>query len=576
MTYSILMKYENEMREIAEALHNILKVDVEIIDNNLFKIAATGRLKYNLGKVIKGNISCRVLEEQTLIVVNNPGQEDICQNCSEKFDCKQKMEISAPIIYEKKVVGVIGVICYTSIQKAIILENIDKIKKSLNVFCDLISSKIYQTERAHKLLEKVNFLEKIVNDMKKGVILVNYKDEIISINNRALYLLNLNPENIAKSFNIIGDNQDLEKSITFKLNISNKNYEILGQYIKIDSLGFESNKILIFDEVYDTSNKNSEELKNLLLIGESKEVKNLKENIKKASEITSSVLISGESGSNLEDIARAIHNLSDKRNLPFEIIQCGNYSTERLNEEFYGRFDINSSSGIRFGKFEFANGGTIFLNDIDKLPIIFQYDLLKIIKNSSIIKPHSEQEIPLKVRVIAGSNLKLSEMIENNLFNKELYYRLNVIPIKIPPLKERKEDIEIIIDNLIKKYSDILKIYVHKVEDSAKTKLLNYSWPGNWQELESCIEFLVNLSGNTGKISDYMLPEYINNDNFYIDADEIKAISKLEKAEIIKALNKFGNTTSGKKLAAKSLEIGIATLYRKIESYKIESELKYK
>lgn len=374
-----------------------------------------------------------------------------------------------------------------------------------------------------------------MDDIKKGVILINHMDEIISINNRGLYLLNLNPEDIDKNFSLVGDNRDLEKSITFKVKISNKNYEILGQYIKTSSLGFENNKILIFEEAYNTANKNLKELKNLLLVGESQEVQNLNKNIKKTSETNSFVLISGEPGSNLENIALSIHHLSDKGNLPFEIIQCGNYSTEKLNEEFYGRFENASSPGIRLGKFELANGGTIFLNDIEKLPIIFQYDLLKIMKSNSITRPNSEKEIHLDIRIIGGSSPKLREMIKNNLFNKELYYRLNVIPLKVPSLKERREDIEIIIDNLIKKYSEIFKIYVHTVEESAKIKLLNYLWPGNYQELESCIEFLVNLSGDTGQISDDMLPEYINNGDFYIDTNEIKTIATLEKAEIIKA-----------------------------------------
>lgn len=479
------------------------------------------------------------------------------------------MEISAPITYNEEVIGVISAISYTYVQKAILSDNIEKVKQSLIVFCDLISSKIYQTERASKLSNRLLFLEKIINEKKKGVILIDQDNKIISINNRGLYLLNLKPDIFSKKIKLNGEEKNLNNSTVFKLNINNILYNVTGQHIETSSLSFENNKILIFEEVYDVPPIPTKKIENLILIGESQSVKKLNKNIKKASTTDSSVLILGESGSNLEKIALSIHQLSRRKMKNFEIIQCGNHYHEGLNNEFYGKFDLDNSFGVRISKFKSAEGGTIFLNDIDKLPIAYQYELLKIINSSY------RNDKQLNIKIIAGTSSDITELIKNNNFNSELYYRLNVMPFSTPSLRERREDIEVIINHLITKYSEIFETFIHTLEESAKLKLLEYSWPGNWQELESCIEFLVNLSIETGVISENMLPEYIKSRKNNSDFKKIKTISEIEKIEILKALNIFGNTLTGKKEAAEALGISVATLYRKIKFYNIKTKLKY-
>ena len=182
----------------------------------------------------------------------------------------------------------------------------------------------------------------------------------------------------------------------------------------------------------------------------------------------------------------------------------------------------------------------------------------------------------LDIRVVAATNIDLKERIEKKKFREDLYYRLNVIPVEIPSLKEREGDILLIMEKLIDKYNEALNKYVHTVDNEAKRLLLNYSWPGNVRELENTVEFMINLSDERGVITREMLPDNILNEEQRTvevvpeHSGGIQTIAQAEERLITDALNLCGRDTRGKTRAAKMLGIGIATLYRKIEKYKID------
>ncbi len=219
----------------------------------------------------------------------------------------------------------------------------------------------------------------------------------------------------------------------------------------------------------------------------------------------------------------------------------------------------------KIGKFELANNGVIFLDEIGDMPIYLQSKLLRVIQDKKVIRIGSNQVIPLDVRIIAATNKDLRQMINENKFREDLYYRLNVIPIEVPPLRERKEDIKDLIYYFIHYYRKMFSKNFDKIEDETMKKLLEYPWYGNVRELENTVEFMVNMM-EQGIINDNTLPINIKKkDKKNIKSDKIRNLEEIEQEEIRKAINYYGNTTEGKIKAANALGIGIATLYRKIQ-----------
>ncbi|MFR7934891.1 MAG: sigma-54 interaction domain-containing protein [Clostridium perfringens] len=313
------------------------------------------------------------------------------------------------------------------------------------------------------------------------------------------------------------------------------------------------------------------------MVGESAAMKQLKNKIKRISYSKSTVLITGESGTGKELVARAIHAEGSRKNKPFIAINCGAIPESLLESELFGyvkgAFSGASSSG-RVGKFELANKGVIFLDEIGDMPLYLQVKLLRVLQERTIVKIGSNQLIELDIRVVAATNKDLRKLVEEGKFREDLYYRLNVIPIEVPPLRKRDGDIELIMNELIKKYNKIFNKYVHTVNEDVIKKLKNYKWKGNVRELENVVEFMVNLSGEDGIVTLDMLPqtvlEYENKGKEYSnskssgDFEEIRELKEIESEYINKALDLYGRDTAGKKKAARKLGIGIATLYRKI------------
>ena len=305
-------------------------------------------------------------------------------------------------------------------------------------------------------------------------------------------------------------------------------------------------------------------------------MKQLKKKIKKISYSRSTVLITGESGTGKELVARAIHSEGNRKNKPFIAINCGAIPESLLESELFGyikgAFSGASSSG-RVGKFELANTGVIFLDEIGDMPLYLQVKLLRVLQERTVVRIGSNKLINLDIRIIAATNKDLKKLVTEGKFREDLYYRLNVIPIEVPPLRERDGDIEIITYELIKKYNKIFNKYVHTVQDEVLERLNSYKWSGNVRELENAVELMVNLCGEDGIITMDMLPKSIldyeknevNNNNL-TESNEIKNLYEVEKEYINKALDIYGRDTIGKKMAAEKLGIGIATLYRKIEN----------
>ena len=288
---------------------------------------------------------------------------------------------------------------------------------------------------------------------------------------------------------------------------------------------------------------------------------------KKIADSKSTILISGESGTGKEVFAQSIHNYSNRKDEPFVAINCGAIPKNLIESELFG-YEEGAFTGAKRsghpGKFEVADGGTIFLDEIGEMPLDMQTRLLRVIEESTVSRIGGTNEILVDVRIIAATNKNLIEEVEKGNFRKDLFYRLNVLPIKLPPLRERKEDIKLLIEYFMRRISKRLNKKMVKISDEQMEHLLRYSWPGNVRELENFIELIINTEAIPDHLgcSDNRL-EVAN----YIESEhEDLSLDKMEKRYIIKALRKHGGNIT---LSAKALSIGRNTLYRKIEKYNI-------
>lgn len=289
---------------------------------------------------------------------------------------------------------------------------------------------------------------------------------------------------------------------------------------------------------------------------------------KKIADSKSTILISGESGTGKEIFAQSIHNYSNRKEEPFIAINCGAIPKNLIESELFG-YEEGAFTGAKRsghpGKFEVADGGTIFLDEIGEMPLDMQTRLLRVIEESTVSRIGGTNEILVDVRIIAATNKNLIEEVEKGNFRKDLFYRLNVLPIKLPPLRERKEDIKLLVEYFMKRIAKRLNKKMVKISDEQMEHLMRYSWPGNVRELENFIELIINTEE---------IPEHFKcNDNTLETSECIEieqrdlSLDNMEKKYIIKALKKYnGNIT----LSAKALSIGRNTLYRKIKKHNID------
>lgn len=287
---------------------------------------------------------------------------------------------------------------------------------------------------------------------------------------------------------------------------------------------------------------------------------------KEVADSKSTILITGESGTGKEILAQSIHNHSNRRNGPFVAINSGAIPESLIESELFG-YEEGAFTGAKKegqpGKFELAHKGTIFLDEIGEMPYDMQTRLLRVIEEGSVSRIGGLEQKLVDVRIIAASNKNLKEEVEKGNFRKDLFYRLNVLPIEIPPLRERKDDIPLLVDYFMEKLSLRLNKKKILVSKEKIDELVNYNWPGNVRELENYIELSINLGYMPGlgeeRIS--FKPKEIGEYRH-----EHLTLEYMEKIHILKVLKIFsGNITK----SAKALGIGRNTLYRKMDKYGI-------
>ncbi|MGB9812256.1 MAG: sigma-54-dependent Fis family transcriptional regulator [Thermovenabulum sp.] len=575
----ILKNIEEDVKKYAAVLSKILKVDIEIVDEKLNRIAGTGmfasKINVNMGQ--EGYVYKKVLRTGEKQIVENPGFHELCKRCPKQNKCEETFEMSTPIKIGENVIGVIGFVCFNEEQKEHILNNFDTFMDFLEQISDLISSKAKEEIEKENMKEVIEMLNHIIDKIDQGVLIIDERDIIVQANSVAKKMIGIQKVD-GKRVTIKQAKGTFLNMEEYELSIDDKHYSVIGEEYRILKNGYKYDKILIFTEINSLKQKlfsvaNSKENLGLeYIIGESESIKMLKEKVKRIASSSSTVLITGESGTGKELFARAIHLESERKDNPFVAVNCAAIPDTLLESELFGyvkgAFTGADPKG-KIGKIEFANKGTLFLDEIGDMPLYLQAKLLRVLEQKEVVRLGSNKPIPVDVRIIAATNKNLEKMIKEGMFREDLYYRLNVIPFVIPPLRERKEDIKVLTEYFVNKYADLLKKKVFGVEKDVWDYFFEYDWPGNVRELENVVEYMINMLDSEGVLNSKLLPLKVRHSKNRSD-NAIVPLEELEREMIRRALDIFGNNVEGKRKAAEALGIGIATLYRKIKNYNME------
>ena len=405
-------------------------------------------------------------------------------------------------------------------------------------------------------VEEKNIIGRYLSEVRPGSRLTDVvKDEKMELGaHRKMgdveYLVNMVPiyedGKVIGGISLLNELIDIYK-LTEKLNLSKIIIQNLKEHVKTLGNGKYS-----FDDIITVDEKSIE----------------VKEFAKRIALADSNVLITGESGTGKELYASAIHNFSARKDFPFIPVNCASFEKNLIESELFG-YEEGSFTGAKkngkTGLFQLAQGGTLFLDEIGELEYGLQGKLLRVLQEKSIRKIGGSKEIPIDVRLICATNKNLEQMIEENTFRRDLYYRIAIMPMSIPPLREKKNDIKAIAEKFL---SDLSMKYRKEVRlnGNALKVLKEYDWPGNIRELKNIIEFTFSMDeGN--EIKAEHLP--INMKNNINENENILPLSEIvreaEQNYLKKVIEIYGDSVEGKKKAAKALNISLATLYNKLE-----------
>lgn len=563
----------DDVKKYSEIVSKVIGMDVEVMDSSFTRIAGTGSLKEKVGLDMKeeSHIYHQVLESKETIIILEPRKDMHCRTCEKKFLCKEELEISTPIMYQDDVIGVIGLICFEKYKKNEFIGKKELYIQFLKQISEFISYKVYEYFHSLQLKRDNEILSNIIDRVQDIIILTNRKNQIELINKKGKSILGsiLKEENIylKSSSNFLNQKE-------FKFSYSGKEISGIGD---IFSFSLEKNKeltktLFVFKEI-------SEFKKYLLsfhgnssiILLESPQMQNIYSQISKVAKNNTSILITGESGTGKEIIAKQIHDLSSYSDGPFITVNCGAIPESLMESELFG-YTKGAFTGAdpkgKIGFFERAHNGTIFLDEIGEMPLQIQVKMLRVLQDKKITPIGSHIEKQVNVRIIAATNRNLEQEVKKRNFREDLFYRLSVFPIDIPPLRERKKDIKILVNFFVKKYYISFQMEQKDISTEVYQYFLEYSWPGNIRELRNTIEYCMNIIEENEKSIElkHLPPKLLNNKE---KDKKIKTLAELERDAIQNLLQIYGNSSEAKKIIAKSLGIGIATLYRKIKNLEV-------
>ncbi len=591
---TLLKQISESVQQVAEAIALALGVEIEIVDRELTIIGGTWAYKEKIGQQeeageIDGNyLYARVLRSGSTEFIEDAPNDKFYWPSAKTSTGSELAEVCTPIKNGAEVLGIIGLIAMDEKQRSILLNKKGSMVMFVEKMADLLAAKALQKETLKKVELGMNEMTTILETTHEGIFAIDSRGYIKHCNYAAELLLKTTKEDIINSHIskfMIGTPalEVLRSGIGYTENEELYNNERGSFHFIVTVKPFSSDEkiagaVISFRSIEEAErlvyNINNRALKYTFedIMGESEAIRKSKNQALMTARGNSTVLITGESGTGKEMFAKAIHYASNRSKGAFVTVNCGAIPDNLLESELFG-YEKGAFTGAndkgKVGKFEFANGGTIFLDEIGDMPLHLQVKILHVVQNMRFERVGGNKTIIVDLRVIAATNKDLEAMIKDGTFREDLYYRLSVIPLTIPPLRERKQDIKLLMYHFLKKYNTFMNKRIDGFTEEAEYVYLGYDWPGNVRELENAIEYGVNMAFGNRIGIDAIPARLFRKDKNQIEIKESdqplgNQIKVYEREIISRMLNKYGNSSNAKEQVAKELGLSRATLYRKL------------
>lgn len=589
---SDLQIIKESVQQVAEAISIALGVEVEIVDNKLTVIGGTGVYHDRIGKKEEsGDLEGNYLYARVLRMGVTQYIEDALAEVG--YDEKglgatmsgERAEICTPIICGNDTIGIIGLVAFNEEQKQILSDAKRNMVGFVERMADLLAAKADQQATLTSVSVSRDEMSTFLETAHEGIFALDVRGYVKHCNNRAATLFKTTKKDlIGKHISNL-----MPGSPVIKVLETGRGYTENEEIFKIDDrqhhfivtvkaiiTGDEIEGVVVSFRDIEEAQKlvytfNNRQIKNTVhdIVGNSKKIMTAKRQSLVIAKGNSTVLITGESGTGKEMFAKAIHYASNRADGPFVTVNCGAIPENLLESELFGyekgAFTGASDKG-KAGKFELADGGTIFLDEIGDMPLHLQVKILHVLQNMRFERVGGNKDIIVDVRVIAATNRDLEKLIDEGKFREDLYYRLSVIPLNIPPLRERKEDIRMLMYHFLKKNNAFMNRRISGFSTEVEDLYTNHDWPGNVRELENAVEYGTNMAfGNIITIEE--VPARILRKE-----EEITKFSNMDKplAEQVKyyereiIIKKLKQHNGVKDVVARELGMSRATLYRKL------------
>ncbi len=576
------------VQKTSEIIASVLDIEVIICDNH-YRILGDSEDKpaSEPSYISETSLLNEVIEENRIVFISNRDDHIGCLSCSKRSRCQVRSMVGMPIVLHGKAIGAIGLLAQNEAAQKAMHEKLEYFKQFVQQMSELLIGKVREYEENTALSVMKERLISIIESMDSGIIAVDeagiptfFNSMVFDfLDEKAVRLKTPLHRLIEKPYvrSLIENCEDFKnKEVLFTKNGRQVHALISGRPVIF--MNQSAGAILtikkisdIYEEVNQLSNADMQAGLDDI-IGQSEQVISLKKKIIIIAKSKSTVLITGESGTGKELIARALHNCSAMPGKPFIALNCAAIPDSLLESELFG-YEEGAFSGAKrggkLGKLQLAHGGTLFLDEIAELSLHLQAKLLRVLQERCIEKLGGIGTIPIDLRVVAATNQNLEEMVTTGEFREDLYYRLNVIPLHIPPLRERRGDIPLLLDYFLGKYNTKLNKRISGFSEDAREVLLQYSWKGNVRELQNAVEYAVNMAdGNYIRLKDI----HIRNTAPALTSSPatVQCMDDYLIVSIREALKQFGADTQGKDMAAQALGISRSTLYRKMKKYGLE------
>lgn len=592
---SKLNAIQDTVQQIAHAISTVLQIETMILDENLRIVAGTGKYLDQIGSLeAEANLPEEYLYKYILRVGGVYVVEDINDPLYGPEQYGETGEVCCAIPYKTGSAGIISLVSFNEDQHHNLIDHKEPICEYLKTMASLISSYLSNTENFAKLNLHTKMLDKIINSSPHCILVIDKNGYIEECNQKSRKFLLGDKDDF---WGVSGKHIDSFWQGAHQLLLTHKNGidNLEARFNEGDVRILLSSKpvsndsglqqfVLFFDDMLLAKQNAHMILSDKVtgfdsIQGTSSQLTAIKDFASQIAPGNSTVLITGESGTGKELFARAIHNASSRCSEPFVTINCGAIPESLIESELFGYEDgafTGAVRGGRIGKFELADGGTVFIDEIGELPLHMQVKLLHVLQRREFERVGSSETKRIDVRIIAATNRDLAEMCRQKKFREDLYYRLNVIPINIPPLRERKEDIPVLANYFLEKHSQILEKNVTHFSVEALDALMLHEWPGNVRELENAIEYSVNMAKRHVVVLHDLPPMFhsagLLNTTKREDASLKPSITNYENSLLMQYLREAeeGKITKGE--LAKKLGISRSSLYRKINRLKDDQE----